>query len=70
MQSPMATEIRARAEALLRFRKRDIGARELEFLRATVAAGGWRTLSELSRIVCEAWAWRQRNGSFFSAREK
>ncbi len=53
----MATEITARAEALLRFRNRDIGVRELEFLRATIAAGGWRTLSELSRIVCEAWAW-------------
>jgi hypothetical protein len=59
----MATEITARAEALLRFRNRDIGVRELEFLRATIVAGGWRTLSELSRIVCEAWAWRQRNGS-------
>jgi len=59
----MATEIIATAEALLRFRNRDIGARELEFLRATIATGGWRTLSELSRIVCEAWAWRQRNGS-------
>jgi hypothetical protein len=59
----MATEIRATAGALLRFRNREIGARELEFLRATIATSGWRTLTELSRIVCEAWAWRQRNGN-------
>jgi hypothetical protein len=59
----MATEITATASALLRFRDRDIGPRELEFLRATIATNGWRTLSELSRIVCEAWTWRQRNGS-------
>src|SRR3989304_1860209 len=58
----MATEITTAAGALLRFRNRDIGPRELEFLRTTIARGGWHTLTDLSRIVCEAWAWRQRNG--------
>jgi hypothetical protein len=67
----MATEITTAAGALLRFRNRDIGPRELEFLRTTIARGGWRTLTDLSRIVCEAWAWRQRNGglSAFACRD-
>lgn len=59
----MSTAARATAERLLRFRNRDIGPRELEFLRTTIAGGGWRTLNELSRLVCEAWEWRQPNGS-------
>ena len=59
----MATEA-STTDALLRFRNRDIGPREPEFLRATIAAGNWRTVSDLSRIVCEAWTWRQRNGGW------
>jgi hypothetical protein len=67
----MATEITATAGALLRFRNRDIGPQELEFLRATIATSGWRTLTDLSRIVWAAWAWRQRNGrlSEFACRD-
>jgi hypothetical protein len=51
------------AGALLRFRGREIGERELGWLRQTIAESGWRTLRELSRIVCVAWEWRQANGS-------
>jgi len=47
----------------VRFRNREIGAAELEWLRGTIAGSGWRTLTELSRIVCAAWDWRQANGS-------
>ena len=59
----MAAEVREAAGALVRFRNRDIGEAELEWLRRTIAESGWRTLRELSRIVCAAWDWRQANGA-------
>jgi len=55
--------VRNAAGALLRFRNREIGERELEWLRRIIAESGWRTLTELSRIVCAAWDWRQANGA-------
>lgn len=54
----------AGAEAVVvRYRNRAIGARELEFLRATIAAGSFDGRVELSRIICRAWNWRQANGA-------
>ena len=47
----------------MRFRNRAIGEPELKWLREAIAGSGWRTLTELSRIVCAAWDWRQANGA-------
>ena len=67
----MAGEVRGVAGALVRFRNREIGESELDWLRRTIAESGWRTLTELSQIVCAAWDWRQPNGRFseFACRE-
>lgn len=48
---------------LVRYRNRAIGARELEFIRSTIAIGAFRGRVELSRIICQAWDWRQPNGT-------
>jgi hypothetical protein len=48
---------------LLRFRNREIGERELEWVRRIIVESGWGTLTELSQIVCAAWNWRQANGA-------
>ena len=48
---------------VVRYRKREIGARELEFIRSTIASGAFAGRVELSRIICQAWNWRQANGA-------
>lgn len=48
---------------LVRYRKRELGARELEFIRSTIATGAFSGRVELSRIICQAWNWRQANGA-------
>jgi hypothetical protein len=53
----------AREAVLVRYRKREIGARELEFIRGTIASGTFGGRVELSRIICQAWNWRQANGA-------
>jgi len=57
-ESPLAP-----TPVLLRYRTRAIGPAELAFLRATIAAQGARGRSWISRVVCEAWEWRQPNGA-------
>lgn len=47
---------------LLRYRNREITQDDLEFL-SELCASAWDTRSELFRAVCEAWSWRQANGS-------
>jgi len=48
---------------LVRYRNRDIGERELEFIRSTIAAGHFAGRVELSQLICRAWGWRQPNGA-------
>lgn len=48
---------------LVRYRNRDIGQHELDFIRSTIAAGNFNGRVELSRIICRAWAWHQANGA-------
>lgn len=48
--------------ALVRYRNREIGEAELSFLRECAEGAQGRTLRELSREICQAWDWRQRNG--------
>jgi len=48
---------------LLRYRTRAIGPAELAFIRATIAAHAGRGRSRISRVLCEAWNWRQPNGT-------
>jgi len=50
------------AQVLLRYRNREITRDHLEYLRRMCAAA-WSTRSELYRAVCDAWGWRQANGS-------
>jgi hypothetical protein len=51
------------APTLLRYRGRNIGAREVEFLRTLIAEHPHENRQRLSKLVCEAWGWRQPNGS-------
>jgi hypothetical protein len=56
-------EISETGEAvLLRYRNRGITSGDLEFLRRQCAAP-WARRGDLARAVCEAWNWRQVNGS-------
>jgi hypothetical protein len=61
----MATQCRGGGEEtadvpLVRYRNRDIGAAELEFLRAAVSCEQWSTRVELAEFICESWQWRQK----------
>lgn len=47
---------------LLRYRNREITQDDIEFLRELCAAE-WSKRSELFLAVCDAWGWRQANGS-------
>jgi hypothetical protein len=47
---------------LLRYRNREVTAADLEFLRQQCTAS-WATRGELARAICQAWNWRQVNGS-------
>lgn len=58
-----AEELAGAGPVLVRYRNRAIGARELEFLRAAIAARNFSGRVELSRIICRAWDWRQANGA-------
>ena len=58
-----AGDVGGAGPVLVRYRNRAIGARELEFIRATIAAGSFSGRVELSRIICRAWEWRQANGA-------
>lgn len=46
----------------LRLRGRDITSDVLQFIQQTIAAHGHEGRSAISRILCEQWNWRQRNG--------
>lgn len=48
---------------LVRYRNREIGESELSFLRGCIEGAQDRTLRGLSREICQAWEWRQRNGA-------
>lgn len=58
-----AEELGGAGPVLVRYRNRAIGVRELESIRATIAAGNFSGRVELSRIICGAWDWRQANGA-------
>ena len=49
--------------AVVRYRNREIGEAELTFLRECIAGAQGRTVRDLSREICQAWGWRQRNGA-------
>ena len=49
---------------LTRYRNRDIFSADIVFLRELVAKHGKLGREELSRVVCEAWGWRQANGNW------
>ena len=47
---------------LLRYRNREITQDDLEFL-SELCGAGWSSRGELFLAVCDAWGWRQANGS-------
>ncbi len=49
-------------EALHRYRGRDIGRQEIAAIAALIAAHPQARRQELSRLLCQAWNWRQPNG--------
>jgi hypothetical protein len=56
------SEIVDKQTVLLRYRNREITAADLEFLRQQCAAS-WARRVDLMRAICQAWNWRQANGS-------
>ena len=46
---------------LLRYRNREVTAADLEFLRTQCAQ--WASRVDLTQAICQAWNWRQANGS-------
>lgn len=55
-------ELVDRQAVLLRYRNREITVADLEFLRQQCARP-WTTRGDLRRAICQAWNWRQANGS-------
>jgi len=53
----------AATPVLFRYRTRAIGPAELAFIQATIAAHAAAGRSRISRVLCEAWQWRQPNGA-------
>lgn len=45
-----------------RYRGRDIGDQEIGFIAALIAAHPGAKRQELSRLLCQAWGWKQPNG--------
>lgn len=56
-------EVTDKQAVLLRYRNREVTNADLEFLRQ-MCATSWARRGDLVRAVCEAWNWRQANGSF------
>lgn len=49
-------------EVKLRYRGREVTAREVEFARRLISAHPAASRRQLSALLCEAWNWRQPNG--------
>jgi hypothetical protein len=47
---------------VLRFRGRVVSERDVAFIRELIAQNPWATRFRLSKLLCEAWDWRQPNG--------
>lgn len=55
-------EVTDKQAVLLRYRNREVTNADLELLRQ-MCATSWARRGDLVRAVCEAWSWRQANGS-------
>jgi hypothetical protein len=51
-------------DVVLRFRGREIAAREVAFLRELIATHPEASRRALSQQVCQSWGWVQRNGAW------
>ena len=45
-----------------RYRGKDVGSAEIDFIRELIAAHPGECRQELSRLLCQAWDWKQANG--------
>lgn len=50
-------------ESLLRYRGREVNAAEVEFIGRLIAEHPHASRRRLSQLLCEAWGWRQPNGT-------
>jgi Domain of unknown function (DUF4338) len=50
-------------EAVLRYRGRAVTPADVQFIRELIAAHPGKSRRKLSAVLCEAWNWRQANGS-------
>ena len=46
----------------IRYRGREVTGEQLEFMRSLIADNPTSSRRALSKLVCEAWDWRQANG--------
>ena len=53
-------------EVVLRYRGREVTAAEVRFIRELIASHPGASRRRLSDLLCEAWNWRQENGSLRS----
>jgi hypothetical protein len=56
---------------LFRYRSRELYAHDIAFIRATIGEHYTKGRSHISRVLCNAWAWRQPDGKLkeFAARD-
>lgn len=53
-------------EVVLRYRGREVTQGEVQFIRELIASHPGASRRRLSELLCEAWGWRQENGSLRS----
>lgn len=57
------TQLRSKAPPIVRYRNRDIYEEDVEALRTIIAEHDTLNRTDVYKAVCEAWDWRQANGS-------
>ena len=56
---------------VFRYRSRELNARDIELIRSAISKHYDRGRSHISRVLCEAWQWKQPNGKLkeYAARD-
>lgn len=58
------SDVMSKPAVLLRYRNREVTGADVEFIRKLCAHMEWPRRNDLGRAICEAWDWRQPNGSY------
>jgi hypothetical protein len=58
-------------QIVFRYRCRELNARDIDFIQATIATHSLKGRSHISRVLCQAWNWLQPNGKLkeYAARD-